>query len=318
MNIVVLDGHALNPGDLNWDALSALGNLKIYDRSLPEQVVERAGNADIILTNKSIVNADAIRQLTGLRYIGVMATGYNVVDVKAAHAQEIIVANVPAYGSSSVAQLTFSLILELCQGVGMHAESVRQGEWAKSKDFSYWKMPLMELQGKTLAIIGFGQIGQAVAAIALSFGMQVIVSHKHPERDKMSGVTFKDQATCFREADIISLHCPLNADNKGFVNTVLLSTMRSSAFLINTSRGPLINEPDLAVALNSGVIAGAGLDVLSIEPPAADHPLFSARNCLITPHIAWATLEARKRLMDRTVENVKAFLDGKPVNVVKA
>ncbi|MRG46198.1 D-2-hydroxyacid dehydrogenase [Chitinophaga sp. SYP-B3965] len=318
MNIVVLDGYALNPGDLSWEPLQALGNLKIYDRSLPEQVAERASQADIILTNKAIVDGDTIKRLSALRYIGVMATGYNVVDVKAAHAQGIVVANVPAYGSASVAQLTFSLILELCQGVGVHAESVRKGEWAQSKDFSYWKMPLTELQGKTIAIIGFGQIGRTVATIALAFGMEVIVSHKHPERDKMAGVTFKDEATCFREADIVSLHCPLNAENKGFVNAGLLATMKPSALLINTSRGPLINEPDLATALNNGIIAGAGLDVLSIEPPAADHPLFLARNCMITPHIAWATFEARKRLMDKTVENVQAFLEGKPQNVIKA
>lgn len=316
MNIVVLDGYALNPGDLSWDPLHALGNVTVYDRSLPEQVAERASQADIILTNKAIVDGDTIRRLTRLRYIGVMATGYNVVDIKAAHAQGIIVANVPAYGSASVAQLTFALILELCLGVGVHAESVREGEWAQSKDFSYWKMPLMELQGKTIAIIGFGQIGRAVATIALAFGMEVIVSHKHPERDKMAGVTFKDQATCFREADIVSLHCPLNAENKGFVNAGLLATMKPSAFLINTSRGPLINEPDLATALNKGVIAGAGLDVLSVEPPAADHPLFSARNCLITPHIAWATLDARRRLMNKTVENVQAFQQGSAQNIV--
>lgn len=318
MNIVVLDGHTLNPGDLSWDALRTLGDLKVYDRSLPEQVKERASHADILLTNKAIVDAETIKSLSGLKYIGVMATGYNVVDVKAAHAQGITVTNVPAYGSASVAQLTFSLILELCMGVGVHAESVRKGEWAQSKDFSYWKMPLMELQDKTIAIIGFGQIGQTVATIALAFGMQVIVSHKHPERDKMEGVTFKDQETCFREADIVSLHCPLNAANKGFVNTALLATMKPTAFLINTSRGPLINEPDLAAALNNGIIAGAGLDVLSTEPPPADHPLFSAQNCLITPHIAWATLDARKRLMDKMVGNVQAFLEGKPVNVVKS
>lgn len=316
MNIVVLDGFALNPGDLSWDPLKALGNVTIHDRTPPEQVAEHAKDATIILTNKALVHADTIQRAQKLRYIGVMATGYNVVDIKAAREKNIIVTNVPAYGSASVAQLTFALILELCQGVGMHADSVRSGEWARSKDFSYWKMPLGELQGKTLAIIGFGQIGQAVARIALAFGMRVIVSHKHPERDKMEGVSFTGEAECFREADIVSLHCPLNDQNKGFVNGELLSTMKPSAFLINTSRGPLIREADLARALNSGVIAGAGLDVLSTEPPAADNPLITARNCLITPHIAWATFEARKRLMDKVVGNVKAFLDGKPENVV--
>lgn len=317
MNIVVLDGFALNPGDLSWEPLKALGPVKIYDRTAPEQVAERAKDATILLTNKSLIPADIIQHTSALRYIGVMATGYNVVDIKAAQAKDIIVTNVPAYSSASVAQLTFALILELCQGVGVHAESVRNGDWARSKDFSYWKMPLIELKDKTLAIIGFGQIGQAVARIALAFGMRVIVSHKHPERDKMEGVTFTDQAACFREGDVVSLHCPLNDRNKEFVNTALLATMKPSALLINTSRGPLIREADLAAALNNNIIAGAGLDVLATEPPAADNPLMTARNCLITPHIAWATIDARKRLMDKVVGNVKAFLNGKPENVVK-
>jgi glycerate dehydrogenase len=279
-------------------------------------VAALALGADILLTNKSLIPASVIHQLPALRYIGVMATGYNVVDIAAARAKGITVSNVPAYSTASVAQLTFSLILELCQGVGLHADSVRNGDWAASPDFSYWKMPLTELSGKTLAIIGFGQIGQAVARIALAFGMRVIVSHKHPERDRMEGVIFTDQATCFREADIVSLHCPLNEANKGFVNAALLATMRPSAMLINTSRGPLINEPELADALNNGVIAGAGLDVLSVEPPSAGNPLLTARNCYVTPHIAWATREARSRLMNKVVENVKAFLDGAPQNVI--
>ncbi|WP_343703559.1 D-2-hydroxyacid dehydrogenase [Chitinophaga sp.] len=317
MNIVVLDGYALNPGDLSWDALETLGKVTVYDRTPPELVAERAKEADIILTNKALVPADTILQLPALRYIGVMATGYNIVDVKAARERGITVSNVPAYSTASVAQLTFALLLELVQGVGLHADSVRKGEWVQNPDFSYWKQPLWELQHKTLAIIGFGQIGQAVARIAMAFGMRVIVSHKHPERDKMDGVIFTDQATCFREADLVSLHCPLNAENKGFVNAALLSTMKPSAFLINTSRGPLINEEDLAAALNAGRLAGAGLDVLATEPPPAGHPLFSAKNCLVTPHIAWATVEARKKLMDKVVSNVKAFQNGQPENVVK-
>lgn len=316
MKIVVLDGYALQPGDLSWSALEALGTVTVHDRTAPADVADRARGANILLTNKSLIPASVIQQLPDLRYIGVMATGYNVVDVAAARAQGITVSNVPAYSSPSVAQLTFALLLELCQGVGLHATSVRNGDWTASPDFSYWKMPLMELAGKTLAIIGFGQIGQSVARIGMAFGMRVIVSHKHPERDKMEGVTFTDQATCFREADVVSLHCPLNEANKEFVNAALLATMKPSAFLINTSRGPLIREADLAEALNKGVIAGAGLDVLSAEPPPAGNPLLSARNCYITPHIAWATREARSRLMDKTVENVKAFLDGKPQNVI--
>ncbi|MGN7721315.1 D-2-hydroxyacid dehydrogenase [Chitinophaga sp. 22620] len=317
MNITVLDGFTLNPGDLSWDALKALGNVKVFDRTPPEMVAERAKGANIVLTNKAIVSAETINMLPELQYIGVIATGYNVVDIRAATARNITVSNVPAYSTASVAQLTFALLLELCQGAGLHSASVHKGEWAGSGDFSYWKMPLTELHGKTLAIIGFGQIGQAVARIAMAFGMQVIASHKHPERDKMEGVTFKDQATCFREADVVSLHCPLNAENKGFVNAALLSAMKPSAFLINTSRGPLVNEPDLAQALNNGTIAGAGLDVLTAEPPPSDNPLLSAKNCVITPHIAWASKEARSRLMDKVVSNVKAFQEGKPVNIVK-
>jgi len=315
-NIVVLDGYTLNPGDLDWAALQALGNVTLYDRT-PETVVEeRIKDAHIILTNKAIVNETAIREATRLEYIGVTATGYNVVDTVAARSRQIPVTNVPAYSSASVAQLTFALILELCHHTGLHADSVRVGEWTKCADFSYWKTPLTELEGSTLGIVGLGQIGQAVARIALAFGMKVIAHHKHPERDAMSGVTFVDQASCFREADIVSLHCPLNATNKEFVNTALLHTMKKTAFLINTSRGPLIRETDLANALQEGIIAGAALDVLSSEPPSADNPLIKAPHTIITPHIAWATQAARKRLMFTTVENVKAFLEGIPQNII--
>lgn len=316
MHIVVLDGQTLNPGDLSWEPLEAFGSVTIYERTLQEQVGERCKGADVILTNKAIINADTIGTLKQAKYIGVTATGFNVVDVKAARLQGIAVANVPAYGTASVAQFTFSLILEHCFNVGKHAEGVRDGEWTSSRDFSYWKAPLIELHDKTLAIVGFGQIGQAVARLALAFGMQVIVSHKHPERDKMAGVKFVDLESCFREADFVSLHCPLNESNKGFVNKKMLDLMKPSSFIINTSRGPLINENDLAEALNSGHIAGAGLDVLSQEPPTADNPLLKARNCIITPHIAWATLEARKRLMGVVIENIKAFLEGRPQNIV--
>ncbi|PSL47424.1 glycerate dehydrogenase [Chitinophaga niastensis] len=315
-NIVVLDGYALNPGDLDWAPLKALGNVTIYDRTSEKDVVERAKDAHIVLTNKTILHADNINQLKQLEYIGVIATGYNVVDIAAAKAKNIPVTNVPAYGSASVAQMTFALILELCQHTGLHADSVRAGEWNSSVDFSYWKMPLMELSGRTLGIVGLGQIGQAVARIALAFGMKVIASHRHPERHKMEGVTFVELDVCFREADIVSLHCPLNPENKAFVNAALLSTMKKTAFLVNTSRGPLIEEMDLAAALQQGVIAGAALDVLSVEPPAADHPLVTAPNTIITPHIAWATQAARGRLMDTAIKNVAAFLSGKPKNIV--
>lgn len=316
MNIIVLDGHTLNPGDLDWGALQALGNVTVYERTPEAMVAERIATADVVLTNKAIVNAAAIEQAKQLKYIGVTATGFNVVDIAAARARHIPVTNVPAYSTTSVAQLTFALILELCHHIGLHAASVRAGEWSSSIDFSYWKTPLVELSGRTLGIVGFGQIGQAVARIALAFGMKVIANHKHPDRDAMAGVTFVDQATCFREADIISLHCPLNADNKEFVQMSLLRTMKPSAFLINTSRGPLIREADLAQALQEGVIAGAALDVLSAEPPPASNPLIAAPNTIITPHIAWATQAARKRLMYTVVENLKAFQGGAPQNII--
>ena len=316
MKIVVLDAFAMNPGDLNWNELKHLGETEIYDRSSLEETKQRIADAEIVLTNKSVLNKEMIMAVPKLKYIGVMATGYNVVDITTTHTRNIIVTNVPAYSTSSVAQLTFAWILQMANHTALYAESVTRGDWAKSKDFSYQLKPIMELQDKTLGIIGFGQIGKAVAKIALAFGMKVIASHKHPERDRVQGVTFVDQKTCFREADILSLHCPLNEKNFQFVNMELLETMKQSSFLINTSRGGLINEPDLAQALNKGIIAGAALDVLSTEPPSADNPLLHAKNCLITPHIAWATLEARSRLMKVVVNNVKAFLEGHPENVV--
>ena len=316
MKIVVLDAFAMNPGDLNWEALSQFGETEIYERSSLGETEKRIAGADIVLTNKSILNDELISAAPNLKYIGVMATGYNIVDITAARTRNIIVTNVPSYSTASVAQLTFAFILELTNHTALYAESVKNGDWVKSKDFSYHLKPIMELQDKTLGIIGFGQIGKAVATIAIAFGMKVIASHKHPERDRMEGVKFVDEKTCFSEADIISLHCPLNARNKNFVNQRLLEMMKSSAFLINTSRGGLINEQDLADALNNKRIAGAALDVLSTEPPSANNPLLHAENCLITPHIAWATFESRTRLMEVLVNNINAFVLGKPVNVV--
>jgi glycerate dehydrogenase len=316
MKIVVLDAYAMNPGDLNWDALKQLGETEIYERSSLDETKKRLADADIVLTNKAIVNEELINAAPKLKYIGVMATGYNIVDITAAHTRNIIVTNVPSYSTVSVAQLTFAFILELANHTALYAESVRKGDWVRSKDFSYHLEPIMELQNKTLGIIGFGQIGKAVAKIALAFEMNVISSHKHPERDQMPGVTFVDEKTCFKEADILSLHCPLNEINLHFVNKQLLATMKPTSFLINTSRGGLIDEPDLADALNNGIIAGAALDVLSTEPPLADNPLLQAKNCLINPHVAWATFESRSRLMKVVVNNVKAFLEGKVQNVV--
>jgi glycerate dehydrogenase len=316
MKIVVLDAYAMNPGDLNWDALKQLGETEIYERSSLDETKKRIADADIVLTNKAIVNEELINAARKLKYIGVMATGYNIVDITAAHTRNIIVTNVPSYSTASVAQLTFAFILEMSNHTALYAESVRQGDWIKSKDFSYHLEPIMELQNKTLGIIGFGQIGKAVAKIALAFGMKVIASHKHPERDRMEGVSFVDEKTCFRESDILSLHCPLNEKNFHFVNKKLLASMKPTSFLINTSRGGLIHEPDLAEVLNNGIIAGAALDVLSTEPPSADNPLLYAKNCLINPHVAWATFESRSRLMNVVVNNVKAFLEGKVQNVV--
>lgn len=316
MKIVVLDAYAMNPGDLNWDSLIQLGETEIYERSSLKETEKRIADADIVLTNKAVLNKELIDSAPKLKYIGVMATGYNIVDITAANKRNIRVTNVPSYSTASVAQLTFALILELANNTGLYAESVWKGDWIKSKDFSYQLKPIMELQHKTLGIIGFGQTGKAVAKIGIAFGMKVIASHKHPERDQVQGVTFVDEKTCFREADVISLHCPLNEKNVKFVNKELLVIMKRSAFLINTSRGGLINEADLAEALNKGIIAGAGLDVLSTEPPDTNNPLLHAKNCLITPHIAWATFEARSRLMDVVVNNIKEFLAGKAENVI--
>src|SRR5690625_3780659 len=316
MKIVVLDGYAMNPGDLDWEALNKLGDVQIFDRTPSAEVIARISDAEVVLTNKTIVGKAEIEQSPHLKYIGVMATGYNVVDMEAAREKGVVVTNVPAYSTDSVAQLTFALMLEMTNHVQAHVDSVEKGDWIKSDDFSYLVKPQVELKDKTLAIIGLGKIGQAVARIALAFGMKVIASHKHPERDAMEGVTFKEEIACFKEADFLSLHCPLNEKNKGFVNKERLQQMKPSAFLINTSRGPLINEEELAEALNAHIIAGAALDVLSVEPPHADNPLFEAKKCLITPHIAWSTLEARQRLMGVVVENINTWQQGKPRNVM--
>ena len=306
--IVVLDGHTLNPGDLSWDALSALGECRIHARTAPTDIVDRARGASIVLTNKTPLTAATIAALPDLRYIGVLATGYNVVDGGAARARGIPVANVPSYGTQSVAQHVFALLLELAQQTGIHAASVRAGRWTESVDFCYWESPLIELAGKTLGIVGSGRIGTAVAKVAEALGMNVIFARRADGREGLERV--------LRASDVVSLHCPLTDDTRHLINATTLSWLKPSAWLINTSRGPLIDEPALAEALNTGRLAGAGLDVLSTEPPPRDHPLFTARNCLITPHIAWATTAARKRLMDTATANVRAFLDGRPTHVV--
>lgn len=316
MNIVVLDGYTLNPGDLDWQRLEGLGRLTVYERTPAELVAERAKDAEIVLTNKTPLRAAALAQLPKLRYIGVLATGYDVVDTAAARERGIAVANVPAYSSASVAQLVFSLLLELCHRVGLHDEAVRGGEWTVSPDFSFWKTPLVELAGKTLGIVGIGGIGEQVAAIGQAFGMNVIATNRSGRQPGVAGVGLVPLDRLFAEADAVTLHCPLTAETEGMINADSLSQMKRTAFLINTGRGKLVREADLAAALKAGTIAGAGLDVLSAEPPQADNPLLAAPNCLITPHIGWATREARLRLMETAVGNVEAYLAGAPVNIV--
>ena len=316
MKIVVLDGYTLNPGDLDWEPLRSLGETKIFERSNREEIPERGAGAQIILSNKAVLDKPVLEKLKELKLIAVTATGFNNVDVAAADELGILVCNASGYGSASVAQHTFALLLELTNQCGWHSRSVKNGEWSRSVDWSYHLTPMTELAGKTLGIIGFGNIGQRMADIAKGFGMKVLAHHKHPERDKRAGVTFVSLEALLQKSDVVSLHCPLTRENKGFINAKNLSMMKPSAFLINTSRGPLINEDDLAEALLSKKINGAALDVLSEEPPPAGHPFTNISNCVITPHHAWATKESRQRLMDIVVENVEAFIHGKPQNLV--
>ena len=316
MNIVVLDGYALNPGDLTWKDLESLGPCTVYDRSAPEEVAPRAKDAEIILTNKTVLFSDTIKQLPKLKYIGVLATGYNIVDIETAHEKVIPVTNVPTYGTQSVAQMVFAHLLNLALHAAHHAQTVRSGRWTSNPDFCYWDMPLIELAGLTLGIIGFGRIGQATAKLALAFGMNVIFFDTTKPSSIPKGCQPAGQDDIFRTSDIISLHCPLTSDTKKIINTERLEIMKKTAFLINTSRGPLVDEQALADALNNEMIAGAGLDVLSEEPPGENNPLLKARNCCITPHISWATIAARKRLLQVAVDNVASFLAGKPQNVV--
>lgn len=315
MKIVVLDGYTLNPGDLSWNEIRQLGDCSIYERTPQELTVERTLGAEIAITNKVVFNKEIISKLPDLKYIGVLATGYNVVDVQAAGEAGIIVTNIPAYSTASVAQMVFSHILNFAQNVAVHAQSVSSGEWAARADFAYWKTPQMELAGKTLGIIGFGKIGQEVAKIGLAFGMKVVFTNRSV---KETGIDARQTNLddLLSTSDFISINCPLTDDNTGFINIEVLKKMKPTAFLVNTGRGLLINEHDLATALNSGIIAGAGLDVLSVEPPHKDNPLQKAKNCFITPHIAWATFEARTRLMKIAVGNIKAFISGSPVNLV--
>ena len=316
MKIIVLDGYGLNPGDLTWKGFEELGELTVYDRTSPSELLERAAGAEALVTNKTLITSENMDALPDLKYIGVLATGYNVVDIDAAKARGIVVTNIPAYSTASVAQMVFAHILNITQRVGYYADENKQGRWTKNADFCYWDTHLVELQGKKMGIVGFGNIGQATARIAQAFGMEVCVYSSKPQFVLPSGIKKMDLDELFAECDVISLHCPLTPDTKEMVNAERLSKMKSNAILINTGRGPLINEQDLADALNEGRIAAAGLDVLSVEPSVEGNPLLTARNCFITPHIAWATLEARTRLMEIAVQNLKSYLNGQIINNV--
>lgn len=316
MKIVVLDGGTLNPGDLTWDGLKALGDCEIYDRTPPELVIERAKDADVLLTNKVVLDRAVLDQLPNLKYISVLATGYNIVDIEAARERGIPVSNVPTYGTQSVAQMVMAHLLNLTQHVAYHAETVRAGRWSRSDDWCYWDFPMIELDGLTMGVVGFGRIGRAVAEVAKAFGMKIVAFDEYVQDPGDPDVTMASFEDLLRAADVVTFHTPLTPETEGMLNAETLKLMKKTAFVINTSRGPVIDNAALAEALNNEQIAGAGLDVLDVEPPPIDHPLLKAKNCYITPHISWATRSARARLMQTTVDNVAAFLRGEALNVV--
>jgi glycerate dehydrogenase len=316
VKIVVLDGYATNPGDLSWDGLAECGELVVYDRTPAELTLERAAGATVLISNKAILGAQEIAALPELRYIGLQSTGANVIDLEAARRHGVVVSNVPAYSMSSVAQLAFALLLELARGVGRHAERVRQGAWTNCVDFTFQETPQVELTNKVFGVVGFGDIGRQAARIAAAFGMRVLVHTRTPAPATYPDVSFVELDQLLNESDVVSLHCTLTPETELLMNSERLAMMKASAYLINTSRGLLIDEAALAEALNIGTIAGAGLDVLSQEPPPADNPLLKAPNCYVTPHLAWATLAARQRLITVVVDNLRAFLDGRPQNQV--
>lgn len=318
MKMIVLDGHTLNPGDQDWDGLQKLGELVVYDRTPKALVQERCAGATVVFTNKTPIDIE-MENLPMLKYIGVLATGYNIVDTERAKKKGIVVTNAPGYGTDSVVQLTFALILELCLHVQKHSDSVSDGQWSASPDFSFWNFPLTELSGKTLGIIGLGHIGGKVADVGAAFGMKTIASGRnHSPQPQRTDFQWQPVESLLEQSDVVSIHCPLTPDTRGLIHENNLRRMKRSAFLINTSRGPLIVEKDLANALNADRIGGAGLDVLSQEPPPADNPLLHAKNCIITPHIAWATVEARRRLMQITICNLTSFQNGKIINCVNS
>lgn len=316
MKIVVLDGYCLNPGDLSWEDMATLGDLQVYDRTSPKDLIGRAQGAEVLITNKTLITGNDMEALPQLKYIGVLATGYNVVDIESAKKKGIVVTNIPAYSTNSVAQMVFAHILNITQRVGHYAYMNRQGKWSDNADFCYWDTELIELNDKWMGIVGFGNIGQATARIALSFGMKVGVFTSKGQSELPEGIVKMSLDEVFKTCDVVSLHCPLTSSTQEMVNAERLNLMKPNAILINTGRGPLINEHDLADALNEGKIMAAGLDVLSSEPPLSTNPLLSARNCFITPHIAWATKEARIRLMKIAVNNLKEFKNGNVINNV--
>ena len=317
MKIVVLDGYTLNPGDISWEGLEALGEVTVYDRTKPEEVVERIGDAQVVYTNKTPITRYTLDQCGNIRFIGVLATGYNIIDIEAAKEKGIPVSNIPTYGTAAVSQFAIALLLELCHHIGEHSDAVKNGEWTSNPDWCFWKYPLVELAGKTMGIVGFGRIGQDTGKIAQALGMKVLAfdAYKRPELESET-CRYADLDTLLAESDVISLHCPLFPDTEGIINKDTIAKMKTGVMIINDSRGPLIVEEDLRDALNSGKVAGAALDVVSTEPIKMDNPLLSAKNVILTPHIAWAPKESRQRLMDIAVENLQCFVDGAPQNVV--
>ncbi|MDR1803321.1 MAG: D-2-hydroxyacid dehydrogenase [Treponema sp.] len=317
MKIVILDGYTENPGDLSWEGFAKLGGLTVYDRSVgEEEIMRRVEGAKVVITNKTPVSGRTIESSRSLRYIGVLATGYNIVDYRAAREKEIPVTNIPSYGTDAVGQFAIALLLEICHHIGRHDEAVKEGRWERSADFSFWDYPLIELAGKTMGIIGFGRIGRTTGRIAGALGMKVIANDEAPDEAGGEIADYVSREELYERADVISLHCPLFPTTEGMINRDSIAKMKDGVIILNNSRGPLIVEQDLADALNSGKVYAAGVDVVSVEPIRPDNPLLKAKNCIITPHISWAPIESRRRLMEIAVNNLRAFIEGKPVNVV--
>lgn len=318
MKIVILDGYTANPGDYSWKELNTFGEVEIYDRTSPNEVIERAKDADMILTNKVVLKGDTLAQLPQLKYIGILATGYNIIDVDETRARGIVVSNVPAYSTDSVAQMTFAHVLNITNRIEHYANQNRKGQWSAAADFCYWDTPLCELAGKTFGIVGLGNIGQKVACIAHAFGMRVIALSSKKAEEMPEGIVKANLDELLSQSDVLSLHCPLTESTREMINRQSIEKMKQGAILVNTGRGPLVNEADVAQALADGKLAGYGADVMCSEPPKADNPLLKQPNAFITPHIAWATAEARGRLLATAIANAKAFIVGKPQNVVNA